>query len=710
MPRHLLLLVLLALVGYGFLWQEGAVPYSPHSDDISYNLGTKQVLKRAVARGEGVPFWRSDLVSGTMAQTQPQALYTYPLHFLFYLFQPAEALGGTHWLHFLAGGLACYLLGLALGLGGPARLLMGAAGMFNFKLIIATYAGWLAVIPSMALAPLFLAALVAVARRPTPGRAVLLALTAALCVHGGHLQQTYYTALIFGLGLLGLAAARIRAASTHLRSWLQVGACLGGAAVAAAGLSAYLLIPMSDDAPLVSRVAISYAGFLQGGSIGALQLATMLNPEALGTPLDGSYPRVELWAEVAYFGLLPLLLAGAGAITGRRRTEVTLLTAAFLFTLLLSFDTPLLRAFFDWVPGYRLFRGPGRLLFLTGIFGIALAGFGFQALMDAAARQASPRRWSAVIAVAVVGIIALEGGYWARRYLKMVDTSEAMPRPAYAPHLTRGEQPFRVAPSGRGIINSGWAAHLGIELATGYEPFNLWHYQEYMDLLSLGKVSPRGMRIWTDLDDLARPDLLNLLNVRYLVTRLPVQSPPPYLSLVASFKDQPVFRFYRGLEKTDIHVYRNAGERGRAFFAEQVLAARDHRAAVKLARDNQLGAVAVSEGPGARQGASPASPGDAVKITAWGDGVLKAEVVAGQGRFLVISEVWHPGWRASLGGEVLPLQRTNLTLLGAWIPPGKHQLEVRFEPPRWRLGVTVSLATALVVALFCGGVLRRRKG
>ncbi|HEY5285101.1 MAG TPA: hypothetical protein VIM14_20070, partial [Polyangia bacterium] len=81
-----LLLLALAGVGYGFLLVPGRVPYSPHSDIVAYHLAAKQVLHDSLEAGHGVPFWRSDQLSGTPAFTSPNALYTNPLHGLFYLF------------------------------------------------------------------------------------------------------------------------------------------------------------------------------------------------------------------------------------------------------------------------------------------------------------------------------------------------------------------------------------------------------------------------------------------------------------------------------------------------------------------------------------------------------------------------------------------------------------------------------------------------
>ena len=91
--------------GVWFLWRSGQILYSVHSDIIAEHLATKTVLYDAIHKGEGIPFWRGDQFSGYPAFTNPQSLYTYPLHLLFYLQKPADAIGGTLWLHFVAAAI-----------------------------------------------------------------------------------------------------------------------------------------------------------------------------------------------------------------------------------------------------------------------------------------------------------------------------------------------------------------------------------------------------------------------------------------------------------------------------------------------------------------------------------------------------------------------------------------------------------------------------
>ena len=96
-----LLILVLAGIGYGFLWRQGEVLYSPHSDFMLHGLGAKTVLYKALGEECGIPFWREDQLAGYPAFTNPQMLFTYPLHFLFYFLEPANAIGGTLWLHFV---------------------------------------------------------------------------------------------------------------------------------------------------------------------------------------------------------------------------------------------------------------------------------------------------------------------------------------------------------------------------------------------------------------------------------------------------------------------------------------------------------------------------------------------------------------------------------------------------------------------------------
>ena len=99
------LLVALALLVYSMLLQPGHAPNSHSSDFVPYGWPTKQILYDSLHAGNGLPSWRSDQLSGSVALTQPQALYTYPLDFLYWVVPPLWAMGPTLWIHLLLAGV-----------------------------------------------------------------------------------------------------------------------------------------------------------------------------------------------------------------------------------------------------------------------------------------------------------------------------------------------------------------------------------------------------------------------------------------------------------------------------------------------------------------------------------------------------------------------------------------------------------------------------
>ena len=74
--------------------------------------------------------------------------------------------------------------------------------------------------------------------------------------------------------------------------------------------------------------------------------------------------------------------------------------------------------------------------------------------------------------------------------------------------------------------------------------------------------------------------------------------------------------------------------------------------------------------------------------------------------FLVLSEVWYPGWRATVNGVQTPVLRANYALRGVAVPAGDVTVELRFAPQSWRWGLMLA---ALGVLLLLGLALGRAR-
>jgi hypothetical protein len=69
----------------------------------------------------------------------------------------------------------------------------------------------------------------------------------------------------------------------------------------------------------------------------------------------------------------------------------------------------------------------------------------------------------------------------------------------------------------------------------------------------------------------------------------------------------------------------------------------------------------------------------------------------GAGPGLVVASVgYDPGWRAFAGGQELPVHRVDGLVLGVEVPAGRQAVALAYEPPRWRAGLGLSLASLLL--------------
>lgn len=65
--------------------------------------------------------------------------------------------------------------------------------------------------------------------------------------------------------------------------------------------------------------------------------------------------------------------------------------------------------------------------------------------------------------------------------------------------------------------------------------------------------------------------------------------------------------------------------------------------------------------------------------------------------YLVMTESFDPGWSARLDGQPAPLLRANLAFRALAVPAGEHRVELRYRPPGFALGASLSGASALVL-------------
>ncbi len=89
---------------------------------------------------------------------------------------------------------------------------------------------------------------------------------------------------------------------------------------------------------------------------------------------------------------------------------------------------------------------------------------------------------------------------------------------------------------------------------------------------------------------------------------------------------------------------------------------------------------------------------------------IEIEVQASGPALLVLSEAYHPNWRARVNGAAKPVQPANCLLRAVAVPAGKSAVVFEYVDPALRAGlVSTGSAAALVVLLLLLGLVQRRR-
>lgn len=89
---------------------------------------------------------------------------------------------------------------------------------------------------------------------------------------------------------------------------------------------------------------------------------------------------------------------------------------------------------------------------------------------------------------------------------------------------------------------------------------------------------------------------------------------------------------------------------------------------------------------------------------------LTYEVNSGKGGVVVFSEIYYPGWTATVDGKEVSLGRVDYVLRALQVEPGRHEVVLRFFPRSVKTTETIAYAAmSLLLLLMVGSAFWRRK-
>ncbi len=93
--------------------------------------------------------------------------------------------------------------------------------------------------------------------------------------------------------------------------------------------------------------------------------------------------------------------------------------------------------------------------------------------------------------------------------------------------------------------------------------------------------------------------------------------------------------------------------------------------------------------PAATDESTPSSMSEPVSVLAYSPNEIVLAAQAERAGYLVLSEVWFPGWLATVNGEPVPMWRANYTFKALPVPAGDLEIRLWYAPASWRLGLAL---------------------
>lgn len=695
-----------------------------------------------VFRHGHLPLWNPLLGMGAPLLANYQSGILYPPNALLVLTAPAWGQGLVVLLHLILAGAGMVVLGRRLGLNPLAQAVAGAG--FGLSGALVARAGFLSVSAAAAWMPWVVAATDRLAREAAAGapRArclksmALLSVALALQWLAGHAQTSWY-------GLL-LAVAWIGWASYKQGRWGGLWRALpwfAGGAILAFLLAAVQLLPTAEylvqssrQSGVATEAALTYS-FWPWRAFG------LLMPDLFGNPASGDFWGYgNYWEDAVYIGALPFVLATIAGVRsligrGKHRSLGRFLLGIVIVAILLALgkNTPLYPFLFNHVPTFNLFQAPTRWNLVT-VFALALlAGIGADSwgsltgralywarLGTAGAGAFGLAAWllaprvaefqpTFVRAFALAGLWLFLGGL-----LALLRPDDG--RPAWGAivavvvladlvHAGHGLNPF--APTS--VIAE--RSQLASQASDGHRlfmPADLEYalkFQRYFRFETFGPgadptlVRDAGLPNLTLLDALPSANNFDPLQPgRYATWMETLEAlPPSQQGRLLALMDVG----WRGVPAPDAAAgirYQRLSGALRVRVVPQAILASSPEEALDQVLDvgfdpDQVVVLESSEVVPLGDGRS----GHAEVLPADNPNVLAVDVDAPGGGWLVLSDVWYPGWIARLDGGAVVLYRADYLFRAVWVPAGEHTVQFEYEPASFRIGSMLSLVAWLTL-------------
>ena len=277
----------------------------------------------------------------------------------------------------------------------------------------------------------------------------------------------------------------------------------------------------------------------------------------------------------------------------------------------------------------------------------------------------------------VIGLIILDLGILNNEFINVKpkkNMDRMFQKNSIIDHLISDKSNFRVFPADE--ITSNKYSYWNVESIGGYRPIKLRAYQDLMDAGGFN-----------------RSHILDMLNVKYVLTRKKINNP----NFIPVEEIQGIYENKKVLPKAWIIGDLKIVESQKESLMETLMTGfNPYSSAVVLKYEGDY---------------MPANANGQATIKLKKENTIEINCQSETGGLLVVSEIYYkPGWKAFVNGVETKIYQTNHILRSIYIPAGESEVLFEYDNSRWQNTRMLSRISLLTVLMLIGfSILRERK-
>jgi len=703
-----------------------------------------------------IPLWDPYVFSGTTFIGDAESAIFSPFTLFYFIFPVYFAFGFAFFIDTFLVGLFTYLYAKLIELPRFSALISSACMMFGGYFIILIYPGHVFIVDTIVWFPLLLYFYELAIRKNKLIYGVLAGLPLGALSVAGHIQPGLYgfTAALIYL-ILRLIFDRNFMKNKKLLLVPFIAAVVGFC------LFAIELLPIVQLAELSKRAGGLPYSYASDFSLPIKQLISFIFPNFFGNPINLDYwGKGNFWSLCGYVGIIPLFFAGL-AILKKKNNYVWIFVLLGLFALIFSLGKygPIFPFFYSYIPLFNLFRVPSRFLYIYGFSLSILAGIGAEIFIDSFKKNQKkliiygkllllvaffcfiityifsilPSRiliFEKFISPSVYGIgisrqtmlneiiidlyvltftlvffgltlifssnlksskilkgllliliISNLWFYWIR-YYGTENLDKIFSEPSVIKTIKEDNSTFRVFDQSGRLVSL--LPTYNIESITGSKAISLNNFKDFLWLI--GDHVDLRYDNFVDIRNIKNTNILSLLNVKYITSINPIKNN----DLKLLVKTNPYYLYI--LQK----------QLPRAYIVPNSIFARDDRETLDILKRGQLDFKKTVILKSNEHTDNNCQPYEAIDPYSHNSDQILIKPFLSKCGFLVLSEIWYPGWKAYDNGKQVQILKADGILRAVKLNPGKHNIIFKYDPDYFRYGEYLSLITLIgLIILIC---------